>query len=139
MKSPYGMAELLKLRQSGKRPGDHVVLFTAGPQRCDHYTVWLNGDDAGNYDWSPLVGLDVEIATSFSYPIDKLAQLVQLLSPIVDGIFVTWDKVPVMLTAQWVKGCITLGAIWYTSADVTAEQKDMAVKLQSKLAKLCQL
>ena len=63
---PYGAAEILALRKSGKRPADMVMVSLVGPLREINPVVIARPEK--HYDWRFLTGLEVLIVAAMSIP-----------------------------------------------------------------------
>lgn len=66
-KLPYGAAEILALRKSGKRPADMVLVSLVGPLRGENNSVVL-AQPGRRYDWRFLTGLECLVVTDSTQP-----------------------------------------------------------------------
>ena len=82
---PYGAAEILSLRQSGKRPADMVLVSMIGPLREMNPVVIAKPERS--YDWRFLSGLSVLIVvTTQTEKLSGLLQAIEDMKP--DGLCV---------------------------------------------------
>ena len=133
---PWGGAELLRLRQSGKRPVEHVVLSTRGPlPGVDHPMLWITDRQVlAGMDYSMLAGLDVEVATSMGCPLHRLVAIIKGISPVAESVFVTWEELDsLMIPIQWNRGEPLVFCPQYWRND--RESRDKSAKLYARLRK----
>ncbi|WP_412478966.1 hypothetical protein [Azonexus sp. IMCC34839] len=60
---PYGAAEILALRKTGKRPADMILLSLIGPLRGENNPV-IVANPTRRYDWRILLDLEVLVIAS---------------------------------------------------------------------------
>lgn len=83
---PYGGAEILALRQSGKRPADMVLISLIGPLRELNQVVIAKPERA--YDWRFLAGLSVLIVGATQ--IERLAGVAKAIEAAGPGSLCVW-------------------------------------------------
>lgn len=64
---PYGAAEILALRKTGKRPADMVLVSLIGPLRGENNPVVI-AHPGRRYDWRFLSGLECLVVSDSSQP-----------------------------------------------------------------------
>ena len=74
---PYGAAEILALRKSGKRPADMVLVSLVGPLREINPVVIARPEKP--YDWRFLAGLEVLIVAAMSVPSEQVNRVSEAL------------------------------------------------------------
>jgi len=67
---PYGAAEILALRKSGKRPADMVLVSLVGPLHEVNPVVIVRPEKF--YDWRFLAGLEVLVVADMSVPAEQV-------------------------------------------------------------------
>ncbi|MBL0355286.1 MAG: hypothetical protein WBJ68_13050 [Candidatus Dechloromonas phosphoritropha] len=83
---PYGAAEIIALRSSGKRPADLVLVSFLGPLRESNPVIIAKAERA--YDWRVLVGLSVAVIIESNTP--NLAGIVKAIVAAKPGSLSVW-------------------------------------------------
>lgn len=131
---PYGAAEIIALRSSGKRPADLVLVSFLGPLRESNPVIIAKAERA--YDWRVLVGLSVAVIIESNTP--NLAGIVKAIVAAKPGSLSVWfadrqDGVNVSLNGY--RPATKVGAAW-TSASALHGLGSAPTSRQANAARL---